>query len=213
MLSAEFFQTKGNKICSNITCFCFCGRTLWTLRFSRCMLDALDWGLHVRVRCRFMPVVWVYFFVVVVLKVEGAMLSAEFLHKQRNNSFSTTIFFSFVGGLCGRCACRIACGMVCVGVCMCAADVIASQLCAYIAAWVWMLKIEGAMLSAEFFHNHKNRSFSNAASFFFCGRTLWALRFSHCICNGLDGGLHVCGGCHCTGGVWICLCVVVNVEI
>ena len=140
MLSAEFFQTKGNKICSNITCFCFCGRTLWTLRFSRCMLDALDWGLHVRVRCRFMPVVWVYFFVVVVLKVEGAMLSAEFLHKQRNNSFSTTI------------------------------------------------------------------------SFFFCGRALWTLRLSHCMRYGLRWGLHVCGRCHCIAAVCVYCCVGVDVE-
>ena len=95
---------------------------------------------------------------------------------------------------------------------MLAADVIASQLCGYIAVWVWMLKIEGAMVRAAFFHTNKNKSVSNTARFSFCGRTLWTLRFSHCMCNGLGWGLHVCGGWHCVAGVWICLCVVVNVE-
>ena len=47
--------------------------------------------------------------------------------------------------------------------------------------WAWMLKIEGATLSAEFFHKNKNRSCSDAASFSFCGITLWTLRVSHCI--------------------------------
>ena len=56
--------------------------------------------------------------------------------------------------LCGHCVFRIACVMVWVWICMLAADVIASQLCGYIAVWVWMLKIEGAMVRAAFFHTN-----------------------------------------------------------
>ena len=107
-----------------------------------------------------------------MLNMEVAMLSAEFFRTSKTKVVQTSLLVPLVEELCGHCACRIACVMVRVGVCMFAVDVVASQLCGYVAVWVWMLKIEGAMLSAEFFHNDKNNSFSNTTSFSFCGRTL-----------------------------------------
>ena len=133
--------------------------------FFALLCNALRLGLHVCGRCHSIAVEWVCFCMGVNVEIEGTMLSAELFQTNKNKRCSNVTSSSFCGGALWSLLVSHWYVMRCVWVCMSAVDATASQLSGYVFVWVSVLKIEGTMLSAEFFQTNKRNMFKH--NFFF----------------------------------------------